>query len=51
MNEQPKIKWEPHKPRKLKCIPWMVCSVCGLVYLNNERTNRAIQKGHETYLD
>ena len=35
-----------HTPRKiLRRIPWLVCSRCGLVYLNNEATRRAIRAG------
>ena len=51
MQEKPKITWEPHRPKKIKSISWMVCSVCGLVYLNNDATHKAIKKGHENYLD
>jgi hypothetical protein len=34
-----------HSPKKLKNIPWTVCKYCGLVYLKNKRTRRAIKKG------
>lgn len=44
-----KIKHEPHVPSKLKCIPWLVCRCCGLVYLNNEATRKAIKKGCEVW--
>lgn len=32
-----------HSPKKIKCIPWPVCSRCGLVYLKNDVTARAIR--------
>ena len=31
-----------HSPKKVKRIPWLVCSKCGLVYLKNDATARAI---------
>lgn len=40
-------KYEPHIPVKIKQIPWLVCRVCGLIYLKNEPTKQAIKKGHE----
>lgn len=35
----------PHNPRSMKRFPWPVCRFCGLVYLKNERTKKAIRKG------
>lgn len=40
-------KKTPHVPTKLKAIPWLVCKHCGLVYLHNEATRRAIKEGCE----
>ena len=38
--------YEPHRPAKVvSCIPWMVCSRCGLVYLKNAATAWCVQKG------
>lgn len=34
-----------HSPQPLRCIPWPVCSRCGLVYLKNEATRKAIKEG------
>jgi hypothetical protein len=31
----------------LRRIPWVVCRCCGLVYLRNERTAKAIKAGCE----
>lgn len=41
--------YEPHNPVKVKYIPWLVCRNCGLVYLSNEATRKAIKKGHIVY--
>ena len=45
------VKLAPHTPRKMRSLPWLVCSACGLVYLRNERTKKAIQEGHWIYED
>lgn len=46
------IRYEPHSPasfgKKTK-LPWQYCRICGLVYLNNDLTHKAIKKGHEAY--
>ena len=31
-----------HTPQKVRGIPWPVCSGCGLVYLKNRPTEKAI---------
>ncbi len=31
-----------HSPKAIKRIPWPVCSRCGLLYLKNEATRKAI---------
>ena len=52
MKEEYKIKYEPHSPTlfgKRMRLPWQYCRVCGLVYLNNEETRKAIRKGHEIW--
>jgi hypothetical protein len=36
-----------HSPIKLRGLPWLVCKCCGLVYLRNEATARAIRAGCE----
>lgn len=37
---------EPHNPCKLyRGIPYLVCSKCGLVYLNNALTKWCIRNG------
>ena len=33
-----------HSPKTLKRIPWPVCSRCGLLYLKNERTRKAVRE-------
>jgi hypothetical protein len=38
-------EYEPHRPVKWRPIPWMVCKLCGLVYLNNDLSRRAIRLG------
>lgn len=35
----------PHNPGKLRGLPWLVCKCCGLVYLRNEATRKAISAG------
>lgn len=40
-------KYEPHSPVKYKNLPWPVCRYCGLIYLKNDATRKAINKGHE----
>ena len=50
--ENIKIRFEPHSPAsfgKRMRLPWQYCQICGLVYLNNELTRKAIKKGHEVY--
>jgi hypothetical protein len=32
-----------HSPKMRKRIPWPVCSRCGLPYLKNEATRRAVK--------
>ncbi len=41
----------PHQPQAVKRLPWPVCRGCGLVYLRNEATRRAIKRGHWKYVD
>jgi hypothetical protein len=48
-NKDYKIRHVPHVPHKIKYIPWMYCRCCGLVYLNNEATRKAIKKGCEVW--
>lgn len=45
-----KYSYSPHCPKKTKYCPWPVCSGCGLVYLHNNATAWAIQKGCNYYL-
>ena len=40
---------ESRTPVKIKCLSWLVCRGCGLVYLNNEATRQAIKNGHVVY--
>lgn len=35
----------PHSPEKLRGLAWLVCKCCGLVYLKNEATRKAIAAG------
>jgi hypothetical protein len=45
MSEIP-YEMEPHAPAKLyKCIPWLVCKKCGLIYLKNDFTQWCIRMG------
>jgi hypothetical protein len=37
----------PHKWRKYRAIPWLVCRCCGLVWLNNRVTRLAVRAGCE----
>ena len=37
--------YEPHSPKKRKNISWLVCSKCGLIYLNNDFTRFGIKYG------
>lgn len=32
-----------HNPKQRKRLPWPVCSRCGLLYLRNEATRRAVR--------
>ena len=41
----------PHNPRKYKQIPWAVCRYCGIVYLRNDVTRKAIKRGCWKYED
>ena len=37
---------EPHSfTRKLKCIPWMVCSHCGMIRLRNPMSDWCAKNG------
>lgn len=38
-------KKESHSPKKMKNIPWLVCRYCGLLYLKNDITRKAIKEG------
>lgn len=39
-------KYEKHNPQKLnKRYPWLVCKSCGLVFLKNKATRKAIKLG------
>ena len=38
-------KMRPHRPGKVKFMPWQVCQGCGLVYLRNQLTAWALSKG------
>ncbi len=40
------IRRVPHTWGALKRIPWPVCRGCGLVWLKNEPTSRAVKRGH-----
>lgn len=33
-----------HSPVKLRRVPYQICRKCGLIYLKNERTAKAIRK-------
>lgn len=37
----------PHIPKKVRQLPWPYCRCCGLLYLNNDVTRRAIRAGCE----
>ena len=39
------MKYEPHRPVKYKCLPWLVCASCGLIYLHNDLTKYCIKSG------
>lgn len=45
------IKLRPHVTIKYKRIAWPVCKYCGLLYLKNEPTRKAIKKGCWVYND
>ena len=45
------LKLVPHTPKLFKRLPWPVCSGCGLVYLKNDETKRAVRQGHWLYED
>jgi hypothetical protein len=40
------IRRTPHAWGTMKRIPWPVCRGCGLVWLKNETTLRAVKRGH-----
>lgn len=41
-----KYEYEAHEPvKKYRSIPWLVCKWCGLMYLRNEPTRKAIKLG------
>jgi len=37
--------YEPHKPVKSKAFPWLYCQYCGLLYLKNRPSRRAVKLG------
>lgn len=37
------MRKKAHEAIKYRLIPWLVCRFCGLVYLRNEATTRAIR--------
>jgi hypothetical protein len=37
----------PHQWKKYRNIQWLVCKCCGLVYLRNALTERAVREGCE----
>lgn len=39
-----KNKFTGHSPVSIKCVPYPVCRKCGLIYLKNKRTQKAINK-------
>ena len=43
----PKFRSVPHRATRGGAFHWPLCSICGLVYLNNEATRVAIKKGCE----
>lgn len=45
------VKRRPHATKAYKGIPWPVCKYCGLVYLRNKPTKKAIRKGCWLYRD
>jgi hypothetical protein len=45
------LRLRPHNPHKLGNIPWLVCRLCGLVYLRNAATKAAIKLGCWMYED
>jgi hypothetical protein len=46
INDKIPYVFEEHKPVKLyKRIPWLVCKNCGLIYLRNDLTLKAIRLG------
>lgn len=43
-----KMVRRPHAMnRRIKRFPWVICSHCGLVSLNNESTRKAMREGCE----
>jgi hypothetical protein len=40
------MKYEPHTPINVRWMPWLMCRYCGLVYLKNDATRKAIKQGH-----
>lgn len=40
-----------HSTKTMKRFPWPVCQYCGLVYLKNEATKKAIRAGCVDYVD
>lgn len=45
MTQKEPYSYEPHKPVKVKWLPYMMCAWCGLLYLNNQFTSFCIKKG------
>lgn len=44
--EEVRYKFQSHKPQKLsKRYAWLVCKQCGLVFLKNKATKKAIKLG------
>lgn len=41
----PAFVLDPHSPRKIKGLPWVVCRYCGLVYLHNDFTRWCVRMG------
>ena len=48
---QPEMGPKGGKRSSVTGIPYHVCKRCGLIYLNNEATNKAIKYGCEAYDD
>lgn len=43
--EKEVYKYQKHSPQKVKFIPWLMCKSCGLIYLNNRPTRKAVKLG------